>query len=199
MGKREDNKKRTEQRLLDAGIRLLGGPNGENVTVQDIADEAGVSRATFFNYFDSKQDIATAFGRRQRESIFAFAETLPEDMPTADKILAVLRADIDSVHHRLGNVTFARYIMMSVFGNERLARAELQNWDLLAQMYGDILTHGIDRGEVPSDLDIPLASRMIVEMYFSAQSEFLFGSTEVPCAELIERRARMLFTGFGIS
>lgn len=200
MGKREDNKRRTEQRILDEGIRLLGGEGGEAVTVQDIADAAGVSRATFFNYFDSKNDIATAFGRRQREWVESYSESLPEDMPAIDKVFAVLRADIDRVYNRLGGQRLARYLMTAIFNNEKMVRAEIANWGKLAQVYRRILEAGQARGEVPESLDAGQVAHIIVELYFSAQLMFLFSDTGAQeCFELIEQRVSLLFAGLGLT
>lgn len=198
MGKREDNKRRTEQRILDEGIRLLGGEDGCKVTVQDIADAAGVSRATFFNYFDSKNDIATAFGRRQREWVESYSASLPEDMPALEKVLAVLRADIDRVCNSLGNLRFARYLMTAIFSNEKMARTEIANWGELAQVYRGILEAGQEKGEVPESLDVALVAHVIVELYFSAQVMFLFSDTEAKeCFDLIEQRIGLLAAGLG--
>lgn len=200
MGKREDNKRRTEQRILDAGIRLLGGEGGEKVTVQDIADAAGVSRATFFNYFDSKNDIATAFGRRQREWVESYSEALPEDMTIVDKVLTVLRADIDRVYNYLGNQRFARYLMTAIFNNEKMVRSEIANWGELAQVYRRILEEGQVKGEVPASLDANQVAHIIVELYFSAQLMFLFSDTGAQeCFELIEQRVNLLLAGVGLS
>ncbi len=40
--------------------RLLEKHTFENITVQDIADEAGVAKTTFYRHFESKYELATA-------------------------------------------------------------------------------------------------------------------------------------------
>jgi len=51
---------RTKQIVIDSIKRLLEKQKFENITVQNIIDEAGVSRATFYKYFNSKYDLAAA-------------------------------------------------------------------------------------------------------------------------------------------
>lgn len=51
---------RTKQIIIDAIKNLLEKHTFENITVQDIVDEAGVSKPTFYRYFQSKYDLAAS-------------------------------------------------------------------------------------------------------------------------------------------
>lgn len=50
---------RTRQQLLDAALEQFGGRGFHATTVDDIARAAGVSRATLYQYFDSREEIVT--------------------------------------------------------------------------------------------------------------------------------------------
>jgi AcrR family transcriptional regulator len=58
------------ERLLEAGLALLATDDYENVQVKDIADRAGVSLGTLYNYFSSKE-------RFFAEVLVRWADTLP--------------------------------------------------------------------------------------------------------------------------
>jgi AcrR family transcriptional regulator len=45
------------QRLVDAATRAFDRTNGEKLTVSDIVQEAGMSSRTFYDYFESKDDL----------------------------------------------------------------------------------------------------------------------------------------------
>ncbi len=64
-GLRERKKAATRQALHAAAVRLAIEHGAERVTVEAIADEAGVSRRTFSNYFASKEQ-ALLHGDHQR-------------------------------------------------------------------------------------------------------------------------------------
>jgi AcrR family transcriptional regulator len=64
-GLRERKKTATRQALHDAAVRLAIEHGADRVTVEAIADEAGVSRRTFSNYFGSKEE-ALMYGDLQR-------------------------------------------------------------------------------------------------------------------------------------
>lgn len=56
-GLRAQKRQQTQQRIVDAGIKLFGTRGYEATTLDAIAAEAGISRRTFFHYFKSKDDI----------------------------------------------------------------------------------------------------------------------------------------------
>lgn len=53
----DTKKRRTRARLIEAGDELLRRETGAGVRVEDIAAAAGVSAATFYNFFPSKTDL----------------------------------------------------------------------------------------------------------------------------------------------
>jgi AcrR family transcriptional regulator len=56
-GLREQHKRRTRETISGAAMALFFEHGFEAVTVTDIARRAGVSVATVFNYFDTKEDL----------------------------------------------------------------------------------------------------------------------------------------------
>ena len=68
LGKRKDGVSASRERVIDATRRLLGLRGYHQVSVETVADAAGVSRATVYNQFRSKQGILEAvlddIGRR---------------------------------------------------------------------------------------------------------------------------------------
>jgi AcrR family transcriptional regulator len=67
MSLRERKKTATRQALHQAAVRLAIAHGADKITVEAIADEAGVSRRTFSNYFANKEE-ALLYGDHQRIS-----------------------------------------------------------------------------------------------------------------------------------
>lgn len=57
MGLREDKKRRTREQIATAAYELFADRGFETVRVIDVANRAGVSEATLFNYFPAKEDL----------------------------------------------------------------------------------------------------------------------------------------------
>ncbi|GAA5037554.1 AcrR family transcriptional regulator [Thermocatellispora tengchongensis] len=79
IGLRERKKAETRQAVHEAALRLAVERGLDNVTVEAIADAANISRRTFSNYFDGKED-AVLYGdeQRLRELVRRVAEQPPE-------------------------------------------------------------------------------------------------------------------------
>ena len=99
-GLRERKKAATRQALHAAAVRLAIEHGADRVTVEAIADAAGVSRRTFSNYFASKEQ-ALLHGDRQR--IHALAEVVRARPPGEPPWTALTRA-AEEFYRALGEV-----------------------------------------------------------------------------------------------
>jgi AcrR family transcriptional regulator len=65
------------QRLVDAATRAFDRTNGEKLTVSDIVAEAGMSSRTFYDYFESKDElVAEIFLSQARRFVAGLTEIL---------------------------------------------------------------------------------------------------------------------------
>lgn len=55
--RQERRKARTRQALLDAAVRLTAAGKGGSATIQDITEAADLGFGTFYNYFESKDEL----------------------------------------------------------------------------------------------------------------------------------------------
>ncbi len=60
LGLRERNRLRTTEDIVARALELFQSKGFDNVTVEELCDSVGLSRATFFNYFPQKELIFTA-------------------------------------------------------------------------------------------------------------------------------------------
>lgn len=71
VGLREQKRRQTRYAIEDSATRLVNGRGFDAVTVEEICEDAGISRRTFFNYFESKDEAvlgapSAAFTEDQR-------------------------------------------------------------------------------------------------------------------------------------
>ena len=83
---RERNKARARMEIASAALALFAERGFQHVTVDDIVAAAGVSRRTFFRYFDTKEDALLADYPQVRDRLRAAFEAHPDDVPVLDAI-----------------------------------------------------------------------------------------------------------------
>ena len=86
MGLRERKKLETRQALSRAALQLAAKCGFENVRVEDIAAEAGVSLRTFNNYFSSKEEAVVALAVDRAARICSALRARPAGEALADAL-----------------------------------------------------------------------------------------------------------------
>jgi AcrR family transcriptional regulator len=166
LGRREQNKRQTRRRLLDAARHLFAERGAVGTTIEDIADLAGVSRATVFNYFPSKNDLLAALLVSHMDALSVLIDDLlAQELTTAERIVGVfsdfaqetrkipgyLRALTGELEKDLATIEIT---------TERTTGFENELLRLLAP--------GVERGEVRTDYPLPFLAQMIGAVYLSS-------------------------------
>ena len=80
--------------LLGTGAELFAEHPYESVSLEDVADRAGVSRALMYHYFPNKRDFFVAIFQRASDQLLSAAE-LDEAKPFPDLLREALDTHID--------------------------------------------------------------------------------------------------------
>jgi len=122
--RRELNKAATRQAITEAALGQLRSKGPGNFTVEDIADSAGISRRTFFNYFNSTEAAITAVTFSFLDKALQQFRLRPAGEPFLESAQAALVALADPM-------TAAPMAELYSLGksNPQLSRSELEAWD----------------------------------------------------------------------
>lgn len=97
VGLRERKKEATRQAVHEAALRLTVEHGFDQVTVEAVADAAGISRRTFSNYFTGKED-ALLYGEEQQIGDLVRAV---RERPAEESAWTALRAAVAPFAERL--------------------------------------------------------------------------------------------------
>lgn len=144
-GKRERRRAETQQRIAESAARLAGEHGIAATTIDDIAAAAGIGRATFFRYFDSKElAIATGLSEVGAHLLGDVIRAVPSDLGPLDAIRAAyarLGEDFDDLRamfleqaqlSRSSSVLFAWTLHLYVDWETAIAAAVEPRFDDLA-------------------------------------------------------------------
>lgn len=101
VGRRLSRHERRAQ-LVGLGIRLLETTPFHALSLDDVAERAGVSRSLMFHYFPSKLDYLTAVVRSASEHVLSLTE-VPEGVHAEDGTRAIITALIRYIQRRRDN------------------------------------------------------------------------------------------------
>ncbi len=150
------------EQLLDLGVRLLATRSVDELSIDVLAEEAGISRGLLYHYFGNKQDFREAVVRRAAADLVARTAP-PADGAPFDRLLASLSAYVD-------------YVDANYEGYLSLVKGAAGGNATLRQVYDDArsaLTDRIfaeDRGEIVPDT---AASRLMVRGWAAMVEELV--------------------------
>lgn len=94
LGRREQKKRETRRAIRDAALDLAMENGLENLTVEAIAQTAGVSPRTFFNYFASKEDALVTQAAESADQVCKLLLERPSEEPPLEALRqAVIHSD----------------------------------------------------------------------------------------------------------
>lgn len=80
-----------ENAILDAVNKLLAQKGFDLMTMDEVAADVGIAKASLYKHFESKEALAAASMTRLLEDTLAVAENLPEKMSALDKLKGIVR------------------------------------------------------------------------------------------------------------
>lgn len=91
-----------EKTILDVVNRLLAAKGFDMMTMDEVAAEVGIAKASLYKHFDSKEAVAAASMTRVLEETLAVMMALPATLSEVDKLKHVVRWAIKT--HLDGNM-----------------------------------------------------------------------------------------------
>ena len=142
----------TSARELElVALRLFGERGFEQTTVDDIAAGAGVSRRTFFRYFDSKAEVLWSEFDTEVSTIRTLLNDVPGDLSV---MAAVQRVVIEANHYHVEDVPELRARMNLIGSVPALAASASVHYDAWERAVSNFVARRINQS---SDSLYPVA------------------------------------------
>lgn len=178
---RTRKKAATRQALHEAALRLAMARGLDGVTVEDIADEVGVSRRTFSNYFANKEDAVLHADRERMRTLVS----LVEGRPAAERPWPALRRATAELYRdrTIPDPEWVAQLRLLRRHPSLLARQASDQIALERELAGVLLERG-------HDVDGELARLMAATFLAAVRTAgvlWLEGSGEQPLPDLVDR------------
>jgi AcrR family transcriptional regulator len=168
---REEIMNETRQKLLYAAADEFAQEGFAGANVNRIAQQAGFSIGTFYNYFPSKRDLMLAFiDEMGQQHVDYMVEKTQREGEPGNRIKAFFRSGFDFIE---AHSTPSRAIFNTLNGpDEEFKQRLYQVYQPLFQLLGDsILLPGINRGDF-RQVEPGATAGLIMLIYLGTASQF---------------------------
>lgn len=127
----------TVEILVEAAFQVLGQDGGQRFSTTAVAERAGVSIGTLYQYFSRKEDLLVAVARRELRALLAGIERELAEPPGDHRIRAVARAVLGAFREAAtGRRASLRLLLGYVDRGEIAAEARVFTAELARELSG---------------------------------------------------------------
>lgn len=199
--KKKEQGAETRKKLYDCAKQLFTERDYASVSVKNITDEAGITKGAFYVHFESKDAliaILIADHTVQTDTDYkTFLETLPEDMPTSEVLLALTQKIVDELEDTISCENMKKVYQMLLAGTVDTKAVKGYGRELYSLFYS-ILDKGIRRGEVASSLPLEKLSRHFVMAIRGVSYEWCVRYPDFNLREQAIEHIRLLIEGIAV-
>lgn len=192
----------TKKRLYEIAEKLFAQHEFANVSVEDITDEAGITKGAFYVHFASKDELIALliadYAARADMDYKVFLETLPSDMPTSDVLLTLIEKIADVLMNKIGCNNMKKVYQMMLAGTIETEAVKGYSRDIYTLFYS-ILEKGIWRGELKKGLPVDVLSQHLVMAIRGISYEWCIRYPDFDLKEQSMEHFRLLLEGIKIN
>jgi AcrR family transcriptional regulator len=152
--------------ILDAARKVFAEKGYHDTRLEEIASEAGFSKASLYNYYRDKEDIYLHLAGRELERLIQQLEQQNDpSRPTIDNLEAMVRTIFTAFGDHFAFMLTMAYFQMDVSGpgndgpKDKLLRDHLGLLQRMLAAFTAAIADGRRRGEVRSTLDDEVLAR----------------------------------------
>jgi AcrR family transcriptional regulator len=135
-----------EREILRAAAAIFSERGYQATTLDDLAVAAKISRATFYSYFPSKEELLRRMYRQVVSTTLASIERIArEDLPAQEKLRRIIRfvVSYNATHKPLMQVFFSEMLNLSSTMSRSVAQANRDFSDVIVRVVEEAVRTGV--------------------------------------------------------
>ena len=190
--RRQRNKTRIRDSLRQVALHLFRTRGYEVTSVQQIADAADTAKATFFNYYPTKEHLLAEFHELSVRDILA-SHAKAGSGDTRQSLLDLARA---AMRWPVREPQLTAAIVRNLWGNPVLAETDRQIGEAFTERVENILRDGIGRGEIRPDIDVKVAIALIMSALNGCVLDWVMEEQRFNLTATATKRMSLLLAAF---
>jgi AcrR family transcriptional regulator len=191
MGRRQPRGVETRERILECALELFAARGYPSVTIEDIAEAAGVTKGAVYYWFEDKDDLGRDLQHELYERLARAGFTA---LDLADDAVTNIRRAFDAYLDALGSLDNARFFLRDAWTIPALDEGGRRDHEDAVTMVRDVLAAAIGRGEVVA-LDPDALARVLLGAWAEATLHVLRTGERAPTVAVVEHLVESLRAG----
>lgn len=189
LGLRERKKLEVRERICHEALGLFGSHDPGAVSVDRIAEAAGISRATFFNYFPSKGALLDELAHRMTGRLGRYLEEVrAEGAPLEPTLVRWFARSVGTIRR---SEAMSRLLFGRAFAGADENELRAAQMSEVHRAYAGLVRDAQARGELPLHADVQLYAEMIAGAMTTLLNNW-FNDPAYPLEQRAEKTARFL-------
>ena len=150
--------KTTKKKIVAAAWRLFYEQGYDNTTVDDIVEESGTSKGSFYHYFDGKDALLSSLSILFDEKYEELCPGIPVEMDSLEKLAYLTRELFGFIEDTVSLELLAR-----LFSSQLITKGErhlLDHSRVYYRVLRTILAEGQQRGQIRDDVTVNELSKL---------------------------------------
>ena len=146
------NQRKTKSRIVSAAWKLFYQQGYEDTTIEEIIEESGTSKGSFYHYFGGKDALLGSLAYMMDEKYEELEPGIPEDMNSYEVLLYLSRELLSMIEETINMGLLSRLLstQLTTRGEKPLLDHDRTYYKLLRK----IITAGREKGELTRKLTV---------------------------------------------
>lgn len=165
---RKKNTRNTKGRIVNAAWRLFYEQGYEDTTVEEIIEESGTSKGSFYHYFEGKDALLSSLSFLLDEKYNTLQDSMDSEMNSYDKLLYLNQELFDMIENSISMELLARLLSSQLIthGNVHLLDHN--------RMYYRLLRKIVSEGQAKGELITSVTVNDIVKTYAMMERALMY-------------------------
>lgn len=158
----------TKGKIIVAAWKLFYEQGYDDTTIEEIIEESGTSKGSFYHYFAGKDALLSSLSYMFDEKYQELKETLPENMNSFDKLMYLNRELFLMIENSISLDLLAKLYssQLTTKGEKHL----LDHGRIYYKLLRNIFAEGQEKGEITKELSV----NELVKVYAFCERAFLY-------------------------
>lgn len=158
-----------KNKIIQAAIKIFSKKGFHKSTMDEIAKEVGVSKATLYTYFKSKEEILKEIWKLNNQNILDLKKAFKE-YDCSEVLEELYRMTTESLGLHL---SFEITALSSQ--NEKIKKINKESYESKLESLTEFLKDQQEKGAIKKDIDAPILAQILTALYTDVATQLLIG------------------------